>query len=81
MKSISFIEFNDYKYFITFKNNYIEYSKIYYIRFKNKIFTIFLYFKNYLDFFGYKINRIRINNNSEYINKIFLNYLTYNDIQ
>ena len=81
MKLISLIDFNDYKYFITFKNDYIEYSKIYYIRFKSEIFTIFLYFKNYLDFLEYKINRIRINNNNEYINKIFLDYFIYNDIQ
>ena len=81
MRSISLIEFNDYKYFITFKNDYIEYSKIYYIRFKNEIFIIFLYFKNYLDFLEYKINRIRINNNIEYNNKTFLNYLIRNDIR
>ena len=81
MKSIFLIDFNDYKYFITFKNDYIEYSKIYYIRFKNKIFTIFLRFKNYLDSLEYKINRIRINNNNEYINKTFLNYFTRNDIR
>ena len=80
MKSISLIEFNDYKYFITFKNNYIEYSKVYCIRFKSEIFTIFLHFKNYFDFLEYKINRIRINNNSEYINKAFLNYFVYNNI-
>ena len=81
MKSISLIDFNNYKYFITFKNDYIEYSKIYYIRFKSEIFTIFLYFKDYFNFFEYKINRIRINNNNEYINKAFLNYFIYNDIR
>ena len=80
VKSISFIEFNNYKYFITFKNDYIEYSKIYNIRFKNKIFTIFLRFKIYLESLEYKINRIRIDNNSEYINKAFINYFIYNDI-
>ena len=81
MRSISLIDFNDYKYFITFKNDYIEYLKIYYIYFKNKIFAIFLNCKNYFDFLEYKINRIRINNNNEYINKAFLNYLIYNDIR
>ena len=81
MKSISFIDFNDYKYFITFKNNYIEYLKIYYIYFKSEIFIIFLYFKNYLDSLEYKINRIYINNNNKYINKIFLDYFIYNDIR
>ena len=80
MKSISLIDFNDYKYFIIFKNNYIEYSKVYYIYFKSEIFAIFLHFKNYLDSLEYKINRIRINNNNEYINKIFLNYFIRNDI-
>ena len=77
---ISLIDFNNYKYFITFKNDYIEYSKIYYIYFKNEFFTKFLYFKNYLNSLEYKINRIRINNNNEYINKTFLNYFIYNDI-
>ena len=32
-------------------------------------------------FFKYKINRIRINNNNEYINKTFLNYLIRNNIR
>ena len=81
MKLISFIEFNNYKYFITVKNDYIEYLKIYYIHFKNKNFIKILRFKNYLNFFKYKINRIYINNNNEYINKTFLNYIIYNDIR
>ena len=81
MKLISFIKFNNYKYFITFKNNYIEYLKMYYIRFKNNIFIIFLYFKNYFNFLKYNINRIRINNNNKDINKIFLDYQIYNDIR
>ena len=81
MKSISFIKFNNYKYFIIFKNDYIEYLKIYYIRFKNKIFIILLRFKNYLEFLEYKINRIYINNNNEYINKAFIDYFIYNDIR
>ena len=66
---------------MTFKDDYIEYSKIYYIHFKSEIFAIFLHFKNYFDFLKYKINRIRINNNNEYINKVFLNYFIYNDIR
>ena len=81
MKPISLTDFNDYKYFITFKDDYIEYLKIYYIRFKSEIFIIFLRFKNYFDSLEYKINRIRINNNNKYINKNFLNYFTRNDIR
>ena len=75
------MEFNDYKYFIIFKNNYIEYSKNYYIYFKSEIFIIFLYFKNYLEFLEYEINRIRINSNNKCINKIFIKYFIYNDIR
>ena len=81
VRSISFIEFNNYKYFITFKNDYIKYLKIYYIRFKSEIFIIFLRFKIYLESLEYKINRIYINNNNEYINKKFINYFIYNDIR
>ena len=35
IKFLIFINFNDYKYFITFKNNFIYYFKVYYIRYKN----------------------------------------------
>ena len=48
IKSLIFIDFNDYKYFITFKNDFIYYFKIYYIRYKSEIFIIFLHFKIYL---------------------------------
>ena len=75
IKFLIFINFNDYKYFITFKNNFIYYFKIYYIRYKNEIFIIFLRFKIYLKFRDYRINRIRFNNENEYINKIFFKYL------
>ena len=53
IKSLIFINFNDYKYFITFKDDFIYYFKIYYIRYKNKIFIIFLRFKIYLKFHDY----------------------------
>ena len=48
MKSLIFIDFNDYKYFMTFKNDFIYYFEIYFIRHKNKIFIMFLRFKIYL---------------------------------
>ena len=47
------INFNDYKYFITFKHDFIYYFEIYYIRYKNEIFIIFLRFKIYLKFYDY----------------------------
>ena len=71
IKSLIFINFNDYKYFIMFKNDFIYYFKIYYIRYKSEIFIIFLYFKTYLKSRDYRINYIRFNNKGEYINKIF----------
>ena len=69
------IKFNNYKYFITFKDNFIYYFKIYYIYHKNKIFIIFLRFKTYLKFRDYRIYRIYINNKTEYINNNKLKYL------
>ena len=48
IESLIFINFNNYKYFITFKNNFICYFEIYYIRYKSEIFIIFLRFKIYL---------------------------------
>ena len=72
MRSLTFIDFNDYKYFIIFKNDFICYSKIYYIRYKNKTFVMFLRFKTYLKSRDYQICRIRLDNKNEYINKIFL---------
>ena len=53
IKSLIFINFNDYKYFIIFKDDFIYYFEIYYIRYKNKIFIIFLRFKTYLKFRDY----------------------------
>ena len=75
IKFLIFIDFNDYKYFMTFKNDFIYYFEIYYIRYKNEIFVIFLRFKIYLKFHDYRINRIRFDNENEYINKFFFEYL------
>ena len=74
IKSLIFIDFNDYKYFITFKNDFIYYFEIYYIYYKSKIFIMFLRFKTYLKSHDYRINRIRLDNENEYINKIFFEY-------
>ena len=71
IKFLIFINFNDYKYFMIFKNDFIYYFKIYYIRYKSEIFVIFLRFKIYLKFRDYRINRICFDNENEYINKVF----------
>ena len=68
-------EFNDYRYFMTFKNDFISYFEVYCIRHKNETFVIFLRFKVFLESRDYKIYRIRLDNKREYIFKIFLNYL------
>ena len=75
IKSLIFINFNDYKYFVIFKDDFICYFKIYYICYKSEIFIIFLRFKIYLKSRDYRINRIRLNNENEYINKIFFECL------
>ena len=59
---------------MTFKDDFIYYFKIYYIRHKSEIFVIFLRFKIYLKFHDYRINRIRLDNEDEYINKTFFEY-------
>ena len=46
--SLSPTEFNNCKYFIIFKNDFIFYSKVYYIRYKSETFVIFLRFKVFL---------------------------------
>ena len=71
MRFLIFINFNDYKYFVTFKDDFIYYFEVYYIRYKNEIFVMFLRFKIYLKFRDYLINRIHLDNEGEYINKIF----------
>ena len=75
VESLFSTKFNNYRYFIIFKNNFISYSKVYYIRYKNKTFVIFLRFKVFLESRDYKIYRIRLDNKREYMFKIFLNYL------
>ena len=67
--------FNDCRYFIIFKNDFTSYSKVYCIRHKNKTFIMFLRFKVFLESRDYKICRIRLDNEREYMFKIFLNYL------
>ena len=75
VESLFPIKFNNYRYFIIFKNNFIFYSKVYYIRHKSETFIIFLRFKAFLESRGYKIYRIRLDNEKEYMFKTFLNYL------
>ena len=53
IRLLIFIDFNDYKYFITFKDDFIYYFEIYYIHYKSEIFIIFLRFKIYLKFRDY----------------------------
>ena len=65
--SLSLINFNNTRYFVTFKNNFIYYFKIYYIYRKSKIFAIFLRFKIYLESLKFRIYYIRIDNEEEYI--------------
>ena len=65
--SLSPIDFNSYRYFITFKDNFTYYSKVYYIYYKSKTFAIFLRFKAYLESLGYRIYYIRIDNREEYV--------------
>ena len=81
IKSLIFINFNDYKYFIIFKNDFIYYFEIYCIRYKSEIFIMFLRFKIYLKSRDYRIYRIRLDNENEYINKIFLKCLIQMDIK
>ena len=81
IKFLIFINFNDYKYFVTFKDDFICYFKIYYIRYKSEIFIIFLRFKVYLKFRDYRINRIRFDNENKYINKVFFKYLIQTGIK
>ena len=67
INSLFLIDFNSARYFVIFKNNFIYYFKIYYIRYKSEIFIIFLRFKTYLKSLKFYIYRIRINNEEEYI--------------
>ena len=75
IKLLIFINFNNYKYFATFKDNFTYYFKIYYIYYKNKIFVIFLRFKIYLKSHNYRIYRIRLDNENKYIINAFFKCL------
>ena len=58
-----------------FKNDFIFYSEVYCIRYKSETFIIFFRFKVFLESRDYKIYRIRLDNEREYMFRIFLNYL------
>ena len=45
IEPLTLIDFNDCKYFVTFKDDFICYFKIYYIRHKSETFIMFLRFK------------------------------------
>ena len=79
--SLSPTEFNDCRYFMTFKNDFIFYSEVYCIRHKSETFVMFLRFKVFLESQDYKIYRIRLDNKREYMFKIFLNYLLQCEIR
>ena len=81
VESLFSTKFNNCRYFIIFKNNFIFYSEVYYIRHKSETFIIFLRFKVFLESRDYKICRIRLDNGEEYIFKIFLNYLLQCEIR
>ena len=81
VKSLSPTEFNNCRYFIIFKNDFISYSKVYCIRYKSETFVIFLRFKVFLESRDYKICRIRLDNGGEYMFKVFLNYLLQCEIR
>ena len=81
VESLSPTKFNNYRYFVIFKNNFIYYSKVYYIRYKSETFVMFLRFKAFLESRNYKIYRIRLDNKEEYMFKIFLNYLLQCEIR
>ena len=81
VESLSPTEFNNCRYFMTFKNDFISYSEVYCIRHKSETFVIFLRFKAFLESRSYKIYRIRLDNKREYMFKIFLNYLLQCEIR
>ena len=81
IKSLIFINFNNYKYFITFKDDFIYYFEIYCIRYKSEIFVIFLRFKTYLKSRDYRICRIRFDNENEYIINVFFECLAQSNIK
>ena len=81
VESLSPTEFNNYRYFVIFKNDFTFYSKVYYIRYKSETFIMFLRFKVFLESRDYKIYRIRLDNEREYMFKIFLNYLLQCEIR
>ena len=81
IEPLIFIDFNDYKYFMTFKNDFTYYFEIYCIRYKNETFVIFLRFKTYLKSRDYRIYRIRLDNENEYIINAFLKCLAQSNIK
>ena len=64
-----------------FKDDFIYYFKVYYIRYKNEIFVIFLRFKVYLKFHDYRIYHIRLDNENEYIINVFFKCLAQSSIK
>ena len=81
VESLSPTEFNNCRYFVIFKNDFISYSEVYCIRYKSETFVMFLRFKVFLESRNYKIYRIRLDNEREYMFKIFLNYLLQCEIR
>ena len=81
VESLSPTEFNNCRYFVIFKDDFIFYSEVYCVRHKSETFVMFLRFKAFLESRDYKIYRIRLDNKREYIFKVFLNYLLQCEIR
>jgi transposase InsO family protein len=74
--------FFGYKYFLTFIDDFSRRTWVYFLKLKSEVFDNFLAYKALIENqSGHQIQRLRIDNGSEYVNNNFTSYCTTQGIQ
>jgi transposase InsO family protein len=71
----------NYKYFVTFIDDYSHFTWIYFLRSKDEVFSVFKIFHAYIQTqFSAQIKILRSDNGGEYMSHLFQDFLQHHDI-
>ena len=74
--------FSDYKYFLTFIDDYSRRTWVYFLKLKSEVFNMFLAYKDLVEKkSGHRIMKLRSDNGGEYVNNKFTTFCTEQGIQ
>jgi hypothetical protein len=74
--------FSRCKYFLTFNYDFSKHTWVYFLKIKRKFFDKFLAYKDFVEKkYGHQIQKLRTDNEGEYVNNNFTSYYTTQGIQ